>query len=171
MQNPNQLNNDGILFAQKGNYKKAISCFKKAIEIKNDNPLFWLNLGITYRDFNKIDLAIEATLQAHKLDLQNHEITNTLIQLFINNSELEKASDLCQKILAADDKNSKTWNLLGIIYFKSELYSKAQNCFETALSIDSFFADALFNLRDTYFELGDEEKAIECDKKFKQLEK
>ena len=48
---------------------------------------------------------------------QNHEITNTLIQLFINNSELEKASDLCQKILAADDKNSKTWNLLGIIYF------------------------------------------------------
>ena len=37
MQNPNELNNDGILFAQKGNYKKAISCFKKAIEIKNDN--------------------------------------------------------------------------------------------------------------------------------------
>ena len=171
MQNPNELNNDGILFAQKSNYKKAISCFKKAIEIRNDNPIFWLNLGITYRDFNKIDLAIEATLQAHKLDLQNPEIANTLVQLFINNSELERATDLCQKILAADDKNSKTWNLLGIIYFKSELYSKAQNCFETALSIDSFFADALFNLRDTYFELGDEEKAIECDKKFKQLEK
>lgn len=171
MKNPNELNNDGILFAQNGDYKKAISCFKKAIEIKNDNPLLWLNLGITYRDFNKMDLAIESTLHAHELDLQNHEITNTLIQLYINQNELEKATDLCQNVLANDDKNSKTWNLLGIIYFKSELYNKAQTCFETALSIDSFFADALFNLRDTYFELGQTEKATECDAKLKQIEK
>ena len=53
-ENPEELNNNGILLSKKGMFLEAISCFKRAITLNQENYLFWYNLGITYRDSGQL---------------------------------------------------------------------------------------------------------------------
>ena len=51
----------------------------------------------------------------------------------------------------------------------SEKYEDAAEAFEMALSIYPNYYDALFNLRDTYLELGNKTGAKECTECMKRL--
>ena len=60
---------------------------------------------------------------------------------------------------------------LGVFYFSEEKYEDAAEAFEMAISIYPQFYDALFNLRDTYLELGNKTGADECTTIMKNLKK
>ena len=59
-ENVEELNNNAIHLAQKGNFDEAVACFKRALTLDKENYLLWFNLALTYRDAGYIDKAKKA---------------------------------------------------------------------------------------------------------------
>ncbi len=168
-ESPENLNTQAIELAAQGNYTEAIACFKRALTMENKNYLLWYNLGITYRDAGKIQQAKDAVLTAFKLAPEDEDIIETLAHICFLLSEYDEALTFCAAGLAENPQNTHLWNNSGVIYFTKGDYSNACEAFEKAVTIDPNYYDALYNLRDTYEQLGNTTGATECTIRLKAL--
>ena len=164
IERPDKLNNEAINLASSGLYNEAIACFKRAIIIEQNNYLLWYNLGITYRDCGDLSNARKSLEKAYALVPENQEVLETLATICISS-----ALDYSYIGLELNDGNAAFWNLAGVVYFNTEAYDDASENFEMALCINPYYADALYNLRDTYCELNNKIGVEECNKKIKEL--
>ncbi|MBR4012603.1 MAG: tetratricopeptide repeat protein, partial [Spirochaetaceae bacterium] len=62
-------------------------------------------------------------------------------------------------------------NNIGVYHFSESDFSAAATAFEKALCIYPHYYDALFNLKDTYLELGNKVGAKECETKMREISK
>lgn len=166
---PEKLNNQAILLANDGDYTSAIACFKRAIVIQRDNYLLWYNLGVTYRDCGDLTQARNALLKAHQINPENDDVLETLATLCLQLKMPEETVDYCKEALDRNDSNPHFWNLLGVTFFEQEMYIEASECFEMAVSFNPYYLDALYNLRDTYEQIGNTNGLNECEKKIKEI--
>ena len=169
VENPEKLNTQAIDFASKGEYTEAIACFKRALTIEKNNHFLWFNLGVTYRDAGKLQKAKEALLVAYKLQDSDEDIIGTLAHVCFLMNELEDALAFCAEGLDLNCQNSHLWNNSGVIFFSKGEYETACESFERAVMIDPNYYDALYNLRDTYEQLGNKNGVKECAEKLKTL--
>ena len=163
------LNIQAIELTSQGCYKEAIACFKRAIVIDKNNYLLWYNLGITYRDSGHPKDAKNALLQAYKLNDIDEELLETLSLVCFSLKENDDAFMYAMEAIDLNPMNARCWNNVGVFYFSEEKYEDAAEAFEMAISIYPQFYDALFNLRDTYLELGNKTGAKECTECMKRL--
>ncbi len=166
---PDVLNNHAIRLAADGNFDDAIACLKRAVMLDQNNYLLWYNMGITYRDSGDLESAQKALETAFRLNPDNMEVVETLAYVCMIQKKLSDAEQVCEFGLSQNQLNPKMWNLLGIINFQKEFYEDASECFERALSLNAFDGDALYNLRDTYLELGNNDAAAECNRRLAEL--
>lgn len=165
------LNIQAIELTSQGFYKEAIACFKRAIVIDKNNYLLWYNLGITYRDSGHPKDAKNALLQAYKLNDIDEELLETLSLVCFSLKENDDAFMYAMEAIDLNPMNARCWNNVGVFYFSEEKYEDAAEAFEMAISIYPQFYDALYNLRDTYLELGNKTGADECSAIMKNLKK
>lgn len=168
-ESPETLNNQAIELAQEGFYKEAIACFKRAIAISKENYTLWYNLGLTYRDSGNLDSAAEALHQAYSINETNVEIYEALVQVYYLQKDYQRAVALNLEALDFFPDNAHIWNNLGVLYFAQEDYEMAAEAFEMAVTIYPYYYDALYNLRDTYAELGNTAGSEECSARMKAL--
>ena len=164
------LNTQAIELAQNGEFFEAIACLKRAISIERYNHLLWYNLGITYRDAGDLAQAKAALLRAHEIEEEDDEIIETLALVCFNLGCNEEALSYCLEGLAQNTQNAHLWNTLGVIYFSMSEYPLACEAFENAVTINSYYYDALFNLRDTYDELGNKAGYQMCVEQMKNIQ-
>lgn len=169
IENPEKLNTQAINLASKGEYAEAIACFKRALTIEKKNYFLWYNLGVTYRDAGKLQKAKEALLVAYKLEEEDEDIIETLVHVCFLMNDLEEALMFCAEGLEYNCQNAHLWNNSGVIYFSKGDYEIACEAFERAVMIDPNYYDALYNLRDTYEQLGNKNGTKECAEKLKNL--
>lgn len=165
------LNIQAIELASQGCYKEAIACLKRALVIDKKNYLLWYNLGITYRDSGHPKDAKNALLQAYNLNDIDEELLETLSLVCFSLNEIAEAYSYAMEAIDLNPTNARCWNNVGVFYFSEEKYEDAADAFEIAISIYPQFYDALFNLRDTYLELGNKTGADECSAIMKNLKK
>ena len=165
------LNIQAIELASQGYYKEAIACLKRALVIDKKNYLLWYNLGITYRDSGHPKDAKNALLQAYNLNDIDEELLETLSLVCFSLKEIDEAYSYAMEAIDLNPTNARCWNNVGVFYFSEEKYEDAADAFEIAISIYPQFYDALFNLRDTYLELGNKTGADECSAIMKNLKK
>lgn len=163
------LNNQAIELAASGNFSDAVACLKRAIVIEQDNYLLWYNLGVTYRDFGDLKNAKNALAAAYKIAPYNDDVVETYANICLVLKQHDSSITLCQDGLDINPLNSHLWNLMGVNYFQLEDFEEAASCFEQAVYINPYYGDALFNLRDTYAELGNKNGARECDARLAEL--
>lgn len=163
------LNNQAIVLAQKGDYVEAIACFKRALTMENQNFLLWYNLGLTYRDSGDLDKAKSAVEKAHTINPNDEEIIETLAALCYTMGKLDDSMGYCALGLKMNNRNAHLWNTVGVLYFNQTDYPDAADAFEQAITINPYYYDALFNLRDTYEELGNKAGYAECSARMKEL--
>lgn len=168
-ENPEILNSQAIELASHGQYVEAIACFKRALTIARDNALLWYNLGITYRDAGMLKLSKDALLTAYRINGEDQDIIETLAHTCFLSGELEEALTFCAQGLELNMRNAHLWNNSGVIFFTKGDYDSACEAFEHAVTIDPNYYDAVFNLRDTYQELGNLGAAAECDARLKNI--
>ena len=65
--------------------------------------------------------------------------------------------------------NPRIWNTVGVVYFNESDYISASEAFEHAITLNPYYYDAMFNLRDTYEELGNKAGYEECAERLKNL--
>ena len=169
IENPENLNMHAIELANQGYFPEAIACFKKAINFDKTNFLLWYNLGITYRDSGDLESALESLLNAFLLDETDEELIETIATIYHSQGNTDEAFSFCARGLDINDKNAKFWNLVGVLFFSRTEYSQASTAFESAVTIDPFYYDALFNLRDTYNELGNITGTEDCEARMQAI--
>lgn len=169
MENASQLNTQAIELASKGEFREAIACFKKALSIERDNYLLWFNLGITYRDCGDLIMAKEALEKAYSIEDEDDEILETLALIHYNLGHKYEATQFCNEGLILNPQNAHIWNTIGVMAFNEELYDSAASAFEKAISINPYYYDALFNLRDTYMETGNQTGYMMCVEQMKNI--
>ncbi|MCR5436739.1 MAG: tetratricopeptide repeat protein [Treponema sp.] len=159
------LNNQAILFASDGDYSSAIACFKRAIIIDNQNYLLWYNLGVTYRDNGDYENARHALEKAFNMNPENYEVLETLATICLMEKRYDDTLFYCMLGLDLDECTEHFLNLAGVVYFQQEDYETASSYFESAVSINPYYKEALLNLKDTYYELGNKFGIEEVNKK------
>lgn len=170
-ESPETLNTHAIELASRGSYAEAIACLKRAIYIEKSNYLLWYNLGITYRDSGDLYAAKQALITAYELDptYEDQEVLEGLSLVCLALGEIEEAFEYCTIGLDMNEHNPRLWNNLGVLHFTSKAYDDAAAAFEKALSLNPHYYDALFNLRDTYAELGNKAGERECARLLNEL--
>ena len=171
IESPENLNIHAIELAKQGYFPEAIACFKKAINFDNSNFLLWYNLGITYRDSGDLNSAIESLLNAFLLDETDEDLIETIATIYYSQGNTDESFSFCARGLELNQGNAKFWNLVGVLFFSRTEYSQASTAFESAVTIDPFYYDALFNLRDTYDELGNIAGKEDCESRMKSMRK
>lgn len=164
-----KLNNQAILLASDGSYKEAIACFKRAIVIEQNNYLLWYNLGLTYRDCGELDQAILALKNAWNLCQNNCDVLETLATLYLQTKNLNQAFYYSNLGLNLFEQNPHFWNLMGVCFFQEEQFIEAAESFELAVAQNPYYIDALYNLKDTYEELGNIKGSKICEERLKEL--
>ena len=154
-----KLNNHAIILASDGEYTEAIACFKRAILIERNNYLLWYNLGITYRDSGDMENARSSLEKAHQIAPEKQDVLETLSTLCIQMEEYEDSLLYTKEGLENWPSNPVFWNLSGVAFFNMEKYDLASESFEHALSLNPYYTDALYNLRDTYAQMNNERGA------------
>ena len=76
--------------------------------------------------------------------------------------DVEEALSFCTEGLDYYPLDAHLWNTMGVLFFSQQLYKDASECFEKAITINPYYYDALYNLRDTYDELGNKTGKEEC---------
>lgn len=170
IENVATLNTQAIELASNGQYIEAIACLKRAIALEKHNHLLWYNLGITYRDAGNLSAAKSALLNAHEIDDEDDEVIETLALVCFNQGASEEALTYCLEGIAKNPQNAHLWNTLGVIYFNTNDFPVACEAFENAVTINPYYYDALFNLRDTYEELGNKAGYEMCVKQMKNIQ-
>lgn len=165
------LNNQAIILASDGAYNEAIACFKRAITIDNSNYLLWFNLGVTYRDAGKLEDAKKTLATAFRIRPDNEEVAETYGTICLMLKEYNKVTEICEEGLDLNPLSSHLWNLMGVVEFQKEDYTKASDYFESAVTINPYYLDALYNLKDTYYMLHNKAGVKECELKIKEVEK
>ncbi len=165
------LNNQAILLASDGAYKEAIACFKRAIVIDKENYLLWFNLGVTYRDAGNLSDAENALETAYRIAPEKEDVAETFGTICLMQKKLAKVQQICMDSLDLNPLNPHLWNLLGVSEFQSDNYEEASSYFEQAVSINPYYLDALYNLRDTYSVIKNTKGQAACDARIKELEK
>lgn len=163
------LNNQAIELTSMGNFSEAIACYKRAITIERKNHLLWFNLGITYQRQGDLRGAKRALLAAHDINPNDEETLEQLAIVCLDQKEFIEAIQYCQIGLDQNPVNPRLWNTLGVIFFNQEEYPAAAESFERAVSINPYYYDALYNLRDTYDELKNEAGKAVCQEKLSKL--
>ena len=102
---------------------------------------------------------------------QNEEVAETYATICLMQKKFSKVELICMNTLDLNPLNSHMWNLLGVTAFQSEHYEEASSYFEQAVSINPYYLDALYNLRDTYSVLKNEKGETACDARLKELDK
>ena len=163
------LNERAIELSNKGDYDEAIACFRRAITVEKNNHLLYFNLGITYYHSGDLKQSKNALLQALAIKGDDTEVLETLGIVCNELGEKEEALFYCTEALDLNYYNPRVWNTIGVIYFSIEEYDDASEAFEQAITINPYYYDALFNLRDTYEELGNKIGVEICEKQMEQL--
>ena len=169
-ENVMSLNSQAIELASSGQYIEAIACLKRALSLEKYNPLLWYNLGITYRDAGNLAAAKSALMNAHEINEEDDEVLETLALICFNQGCNEEALSYCLEGLSNNSQNAHLWNTLGVIYFNTNDFPMAAEAFENAVTINSYYYDALFNLRDTYEELGNTAGYQMCVEQMKNIQ-
>ena len=143
-ENAETLNNNALHLIKNGSIEDAIELFKRAVTIEPENPTIWFNLAVTLKDDGKLEEARAALETAHGIDPDNTEIIDTLAITCMESGDTESALGHCAEGLS-----------------KNEL-DLAAEAFEHALTLNPYYYDALYNLRDTYEEMGNEEGMKHC---------
>lgn len=171
IENPKALNDQAVLLASRGAYNDAIICFKRAITVEKDNPTLWYNLGVTYREAGNLKGAKSAFKKAFMLNSYDDVILEALSQVCFCDKDLDEAFEYCKQGLDYNPFNAHLWNTLGAVYFNMNDFTSATEAFEKAITIDPFYEDALFNLRDTYSNTGNITGIKVCEQHLLQSKK
>jgi tetratricopeptide (TPR) repeat protein len=131
----------GIGFVRKGDFDNAIECFNKSIELDNQNPYPYLNLGIVYKRKKDYDNAIENLQKALELNPDLQEAYTNFIVIYQAKGDFEKANEYSRKALTLNKDNPQSIYNLGYTYFLEgdkdlalEQYNKLKDSGETELA-------------------------------------
>jgi PAS domain S-box-containing protein len=111
------------LYIQDKKYPEAIVAFNKALEIDDNLPHVWNDLGLCYREMGDTKNSLKSLLRAVELAPENPEYLfnlgenlETIGLLYMSNKYLESAIQTFKMVANVVPNNANTWNHIGICH-------------------------------------------------------
>jgi len=159
---PTYLNDNAVLLASQGLHEEAIACLRKGLLIEPHNATLWFNLALSYHALGKRQDACDALFQAAKYKPVDVDILDTLGVVLHELGEDAAAEECYKNALELSPGSGRVWNNYGVLQFSQSRFNEASKSFEKAVTLIPELDDALYNLRDTYDELGKTAEKEKC---------
>lgn len=127
-------------------YDNALIYFKRAKDNGVRNPVLFQNLSNIYISKFENELAIKTLEDGIKLNPYDANLTNSYINLLLDNEKYETAIKVIENTLKVDAKNKLLYFLYGYLHQNNSNYSTAELAYNKALSIDENYFDALYQM-------------------------
>ncbi len=128
----------GVKYTDSGNYKEAISCFEKVVQIDPQNYTAWLDMGVVYfnlGEFEKSEKCYKFILE-HKPNSNCGGAYNNLANIESLKKNYDVAMSLYKKAIECDSENIDAFYGLGGVCLLQHKYDLARSCYEKILSLD-----------------------------------
>ena len=111
-----------------------------------------------------------ALFQSLKYNPYEADAWDSLGLVLFETGDIDQAERAFESAIKLEPENGRVWNNYGTVLFNKENYRAARRAFESAVTLDPEMGDAVFNLRDTYLELGMNDLAERCNKILKEMD-
>lgn len=146
-------NQRGLMYSALEDNDNAISDLSKAIELKSDDHVFYLNRGNAYSRKIEFDTALEDYNKAIKLFPKYVKAYNSRGMLNFNMGRIDNAPKDLLFAIELDNTYAIPYYNLGLIYYKSEKLDEALEWVKKAYQISPNHASILIFLGDIYADL------------------
>ena len=143
--------NRGIIFMDEKQNNKALSDFKRAIELDPNYVNAYNNRGIVLMNEKQNSKAVDDLSKAIELNpnLINAYINRGLI--FLNENQNDKALDDFSKVILLDPNNSQAYNNRGNVFFNEKKFDNALDDFRKAITLNPNYFQAYFNCGNVFY--------------------
>ncbi len=158
--NPAALMNLGVLHLEQGEYEKAESFYKKAIDIEPASMMSYINLADLYRLQKKEDKGKEALLEALKIEPDAADVHYALGLLLIRTGEHDQAIRHLERAAELEDNNARYSYVYAIALNSAGQTDLAISVIEKALENNPYDRDLLYSLATIHRDRGKIKKAL-----------
>jgi len=144
----------GVVYKRKGLYVKALSEYKKALEIDPRYSKVHYNLGSLYEEQGMIQKAIDEYNKAIKLNPDDFQSHNNLSGIYLRQGLYGKAINESKNALSIKPDSAKLHNNLANIYKNIGLIDEAIEEYNKAIKLDRKLLGAYINLGVLYHQIG-----------------
>jgi len=146
-------------------HEKAISYFKRVLELSPKKIEALINLSYLYIESNNLESAKQVLDKALGYYPQNASLLNNYTVYYIKTRNFEKAKETVENVLKIEENNINALMNKGFLYVNSREYSEALACFDKIIENTPFFLEARLNKALILFRKEDYQKAkAELDK-------
>lgn len=123
----------GSIYSMKGDFENAIACYKKAIEIKPNDPVPLVNLGLAYSKEGDIEDAIAAYEKAVETKPSYTVAHTRLANLYLQLGDFSNAVTYCKKAIEIKPIDPSAHFLLAKLYVTMGEKQKAIKALEAGI--------------------------------------
>lgn len=145
-ENSQALNYFGVLKAQKGDNKGAVSFISKAVKLEPENFGYLNNLGNAYRANEQIDDAIASYERALKVNPESADSHLNLGIALTEKGAISEAMTAIEKCLAVNQSHPRALHALGDLFLAQGELENAIESYVKSLSINPRSFDVLSSL-------------------------
>ncbi len=136
----------GRALAKTGQHEEARRFINAAAEIEQeDSAEMYTTIGQDYVEEEDFENALYYLEIVYGTSPANYDVLNDLAYCYDRLGDLEKATDLYQKLIDIDPFNDYIWYNIGTIYSKIPDYDKALDAYGYALALNPSNTSALYN--------------------------
>ncbi len=160
------LNKQGDNLSRLGDFQKAIICYNKALEIEDNNEYIYNNKAIALLNSGDVEGALNASNEALKINSNSPVILywrGFILEVLM---KFDEALEVYNKLIKIDSENPEVWNSRGILLTDMGKPEEAIKSFNKAVELclddSEIDANTLNRMGNTYVDLGNLDKALEC---------
>jgi tetratricopeptide (TPR) repeat protein/CHAT domain-containing protein len=133
----------GVVWAQKGEYKLAHESFQRALSLNANTAQVWCYMGVTQAALQQYETAITSFDKALAIDPQDHQALRNRGAILANFFDRpDEALDNFNKALAIQPEDAGAWCNRGILLIKQGQYARAVVDLNRALQIYPNYPEA-----------------------------
>ena len=159
----------GAVLSDKKNFDKAVTNYKKSIEINSTYAEGYNNLGSALYKLEKFNEAIDSCQRAIEIKPDFIEAYNNLGLVFEELGKFNEAIDSYQRAIKINPEYAEAYNNLGNVYNINEKVDEAILNYKKAIKIDNNFAEAYSNLEHLLKEIGNVDESQNYEHKLLSL--
>ena len=164
----------GLQFFNQGQYEQALTAFDTALELDDEQPALWANVGNAHSKLNQNEQAIEAYQRAIELAPEDPTLYQNMGGLYASMGDTEKARELYQKAVGlsayGDPKDAAVnYYNMGVTFINSGQTEDAIEALTKALEADPEYSEAHYQLGLSMLGAGKMEESLAHLKMYLEL--
>ncbi|MCC3573324.1 MAG: tetratricopeptide repeat protein [Microcoleus sp. PH2017_40_RAT_O_B] len=150
----------GKVFAKKGEWDKAISSYRQALDLTSDSAEIYQSLGDALVKKSELDEAVIIYQKAIEIQPSLWEVHHNLGDVLQVQGRLDEAVAAYRRAIAFNPDFSWSHNNLGDVLIKQEMWEEAAQAYKSAIGLNPGFHWSHYNLADALVQLERWEEAI-----------